>query len=74
MKFYEEQYATTSAGDAFIAGHLMDWLYYHKATKGEMLHIIGILSREGISEDFDVDKFARHLNMIYRGDTKYINE
>lgn len=65
MTKYDKAYANDKASDAYIAGHLADWLYFNKATKGQMLHIITVMNNELPCEGFDPFKMAKHLDLIF---------
>ncbi|MBO7733212.1 MAG: hypothetical protein J6S67_11680, partial [Methanobrevibacter sp.] len=68
MKNY---YATEyKAGDAFLAGHLGEWVAGNKEhlTKNQLVHLINDLDRywkEVASNTEDPDKMTRHLNLIF---------
>lgn len=64
-------YATNyRAGDAFLAGHLGEWVQgnKNKLTKTQLAHIVTVLetySLEIYEDKQDVDKMVRHLNMMF---------
>lgn len=64
------QYAEMKAGDAFLAGHLGDWVRGHKnqLTKNQYAHLVCLLERYSFDmyeEKQEPDKMMRYLNLIF---------
>lgn len=66
----DNQYADFRAGDAFLAGHLGDWVQAHKnqITKTQFAHLVTIMEQftmDVFEKTQDPDKMVRHLNLIF---------
>lgn len=63
-------YGEMSAADAFIAGHLTDWVEAHKKqiSRGKMLHLMEILESRSLGEENfkDSEQTARHIHCIMK--------
>ncbi len=61
-------YGTYSAADAFIAGHLTEWVDAHKQQipRGKMIYLLGIMEARANGEKGfdDPDATARHIHMV----------
>lgn len=67
---YDNQYSKLRAGDAFLAGHLGEWVAGNKQylTKNQLVHIINDLDfywKQVAENTEDPDKMTRHLNLIF---------
>lgn len=67
-RIYTEMYGR--AGDAFMAGHLGEWVNENKSkmTKSQLSHLVGLMENWSIDVfegTQDPDKMAKHLNMIF---------
>lgn len=65
------EYGNYMAGDAFLAGHLGDWIQVHKneLTKSQYAHLVSLLEKyymDVYEGKQDPDKMTRHLNLIFK--------
>lgn len=61
-------YGTYSAADAFIAGHLAEWVDANKKfiPRGKMIYLLGVMEARANGEKGfdDPDATARHIHMV----------
>ncbi len=71
-------YGTYSAADAFIAGHLTDWVEAHKKDipRGKLIYLLGIMEARALGEKGfeDPDATARHIHMVMASVEQKIKE